>query len=68
MLWKLVFALAIIFVLTYDPNSRTLERFMVQPTATPGRECQPAHFEAVQFGKTSFACPPSANQSTGVIT
>jgi hypothetical protein len=53
MFWKLLFALAIVFVLTYDPSSRTLERFMVQPPRTPGRENQSAHFEAVQFGKST---------------
>ena len=35
MLWNVVFLLAIVFVLTYDPNSRTLEKFVGQPTAPP---------------------------------
>jgi hypothetical protein len=32
MFWKIVFLLAIVFVLTYDPKSRTLEKFVGQPT------------------------------------
>lgn len=28
MLWKYVFLMAFVFVLTYDPKSRTLEKFI----------------------------------------
>lgn len=28
MLWKYIFLLAFVFVLTYDPKSRTLEKFI----------------------------------------
>jgi len=31
MFWKIVFLLAIVFVLTYDPKSRTLEKLLVSP-------------------------------------
>jgi hypothetical protein len=63
MFWQILFAFAVIFVLTYDPKSRTLERFMVQPGT---KTCEPAHFEAVQFGKASYVCPPPPDGS-GVI-
>ena len=32
MYWEIIFLLAIVFVLTYDPKSRTLEKFVGQPT------------------------------------
>lgn len=32
-MWNLIFLLAIVFVLTYDPKSRTLETFIGQPKA-----------------------------------
>lgn len=31
MLWKLVLLLSIVFVLTYDPNSKTIERYIEMP-------------------------------------
>jgi hypothetical protein len=55
MLWQILFALAVIFVLTYNPNSRTLETFINRPI---DKSCEPSHFEAVQFAKPSYTCPP----------
>jgi len=51
-MWNLVFLLAIVFVLTYDPKSRTLEKFVGQPTPPTQKSCEPTHYEAVQFAQS----------------
>ena len=63
MFWKIVFLLTIVFVLTYDPNSRTLEKFVGQPMAAPSTEksCEHAHYEAVQFAQSPYQCPTPGN-------
>ena len=65
MLWQIVFLLAIVFVLTYDPNSRTLEKFVGQPQASPStaKSCENAHYEAVQFAQTPYDCPTSPGKT-----
>jgi len=70
MIWKIVFLLAIVFVLTYDPNSRTLEKFVGQPTKAPSTDktCEHAHYEAVQFAQTPYECPLPGKPNMGVIT
>ena len=49
MIWNTIFLLAIVFVLTYDPKSRTLEKIVGQPQATEDKPREPTHYEAVQF-------------------
>jgi hypothetical protein len=68
MIWKIVFLLAIVFVLTYDPKSRTLEKFVGQPTPSTQKSCENAHYEAVQFAQTPYECPPPGRAKMGVIT
>jgi hypothetical protein len=69
MLWKIVFLLSIVFVLTYDPKSRTLETFVGQPTTpTTQKTCENAHYEAVQFAQTPYECPTPGKTKLGVIT
>ena len=68
MFWKIVFLLAIVFVLTYDPNSRTLEKFIGQPTSPTDKSCENAHYEAVQFAQSPYECPSSGKTMMGVIT
>jgi hypothetical protein len=69
MFWKIVFLLAIVFVLTYNPNSRTLEKFIGQDLRpSTQKSCEPAHFEAVQFAQSPYDCPKSGRTSMGVIT
>ncbi len=67
MFWKIVFLLAIAFVLTYDPKSRTLEKFVGQPTPPTDKSCENAHYEAVQFAQASYECPPSGKTKMGAI-
>jgi len=54
MFWKIFFLLAIVFVLTYDPKSRTLEKFVGQPTPPTQKSCENTHYEAVQFAQTPY--------------
>jgi hypothetical protein len=68
MLWKVVFLLAIAFVLTYDPKSRTLEKFVGQTAPSTDKSCQATHYEAVQFAQGGYECPPPGRTHMGVIT
>ena len=69
MLWKIFFLLSIVFVLTYDPKSRTLETFVGQPkTPSANKSCENAHYEAVQFAQTPYECPTPGKTKMGVLT
>lgn len=57
MFWTIVFLSAIVFVLTYDPRSRTLERFVSQETPPTQKSCEPAHYGAIQFARSPYDCP-----------
>ncbi|QIG60004.1 hypothetical protein [Dishui Lake phycodnavirus 4] len=57
-LWKLIMMLGIVFVLTYDAKSGTIERFIEQPVAaaaaaqkTPGRYGDADRYHNLQFPK-----------------
>jgi len=67
MFWKILFFIAIVFVLTYDPKSRTLENMIVQNTPTIQKSCESAHYQAVQFGESPYECPPSGKTLMEVI-
>ena len=67
-MWNIVFLLAIVFVLTYDPKSRTLEKFVGQPTPSTQKSCEPTHYEAVQFAQSPYECPPPGRAHMGVLT
>lgn len=69
MLWTVIALLAIVFVLTYDPKSRTLEKFVdakQAPTKTE-KECEDPHYNAVQFGQAAYECTPSNRVKMGAI-
>lgn len=68
MFWKIIFLVSIVFVLTYDPKSRTLETFVGQPTQSTEKSCQPTHYQAVQFATSPYQCPKEGTTSMGVIT
>jgi hypothetical protein len=63
-MWNLIFLLAIVFVLTYDPKSRTLETFIGQPSPSTNT----THYEAVQIPQTPYERPPVGRMHMGVIT
>lgn len=61
--------LALLFVISYDPKSGTIEKFMnpgkpqsgccddPQYMADNKRQCQPVHFQGVTFANESYGCP-----------
>lgn len=53
--------LAFVFLITYDPRSKTLEKF-INPDY-----CEPAHYQNVQFATDEFACPREPPQYLGAI-
>lgn len=71
----------ILFVLTYDPKSRTLEKYiLVDPIqkvketrklsggANDFRACENTHYQALQFGELNPQCPqPNPQTVEGVI-
>ena len=66
-MWDLIFLLAIVFVLTYDPKSRTLETFIGQPSPSTEKSCQNTHYEAVQFAQSPYECPLPGKPNMGAI-
>ena len=67
-MWNIVFLLAIVFVLTYDPKSRTLEKYVGGPTPSTDKSCQSTHYEAVQFAQSPYECPPPGRTHMGTLT
>jgi hypothetical protein len=63
-MWNIVFLLAIVFVLTYDPKSRTLEKYVGVPTPPTEKSCQATHYQAVQFAQSPYECPPAGSSLT----
>jgi hypothetical protein len=72
--------LAILFVLTYDPKSRTLENVIESPSqkkeccndtvymANNSTQCENVHYQGVQFGNEQYGCPTRRpGQSMGAI-
>lgn len=58
--------IAILFVLTYDPKSRTLENVLEGPKpccedttymANNPTQCENVHYQGVQFGNEKYGCP-----------
>lgn len=66
-MWNLVFLIAIVFVLTYDPKSRTLEKFVGQPIAPTQKSCEDTHYQSVQFANSPYECPLPGKTQMGVI-
>jgi hypothetical protein len=54
--------------LTYNPKSRTLEKFVGQPTPPTQKSCENTHYEAVQFAQTPYECPTPGKSKMGVLT
>jgi hypothetical protein len=66
---NVLFLIAIVFVLMYDPKSRALEKFVGEPSPSTDKCCQPTHYEAVQFAHSPYDCPTCPGTTKmGVIT
>lgn len=62
MLWQFIFLLGFVFVLTYDPKSRTLEKIIV-----PNAPCKEGHYHEVQFAEKGYRCPQNRASHMGAI-
>jgi hypothetical protein len=68
--------LAVLFVITYDPKSRTLEKYIMGPAASVKAQasgpaptevqCKHPHYQARNFGEPVYDCPKS-NSKMGAI-
>ncbi len=68
---KILALVAFLFVLTYDPKSRTLENFIEGPPknkqggccsqvnyrADNPVQCEPPYYQGLQFAETELGCP-----------
>ena len=57
-MWNLIFLLAIVFVFTYDPKSRTLETFIETPKNNP-------QYETVEITQSPYESPLSGRTRMG---
>lgn len=63
-LLQLLALVAFVFVLTYDPKSRKLERIIegccnnTEHRARNPNQCESSYYQGVQFGETNYGCPP----------
>jgi hypothetical protein len=68
--WTSVILLVIVFVLTYDPKSRTLERFVNAPSPSQSSsrdpQCKHSHLQAVQFGQ-DYQCAKNLRANVGAM-
>lgn len=63
--WLLVFLLAAVFVLTYNPESRTLEKIIeVQPKQ---EQCEAERYQRLQFIGGEDACTQKGKTTMGAI-
>lgn len=62
-MWLIIFLLAFVFVITYDPKSGTLNKYIEQPNAS----CKDGHYQEIQFAQKGYACPSKENVSMGAI-
>ncbi|AUT19037.1 hypothetical protein DSLPV1_066 [Dishui lake phycodnavirus 1] len=76
-LYVVAIILAVLFVITYDPKSRTLEKYIMGPLspvnaqtakgpAPSNIQCKHPHFQARNFGEPVYDCPKS-NSKLGAI-
>ena len=69
MFWQLVFLLAFIFIITNDPNSRTLNHLVDSKQQEPAQnaECKEGHYQEIQFAQMGYDCPKENGVHMGAI-
>ena len=71
-------AITIVFMLTYDPKSGTLDKYLAKPEqkdrcqddvyrGNNPAQCQASHYDAVQFAKATYNAPSQNGTSMGAI-
>ena len=69
MFWQLIFLLAFVFVITYDPKSGTLDHLVGKKPEKPPQnaECKEGHYQEIQFGQMGYPCPTEKTTHMGAI-
>jgi len=68
MFWQLIFLLAFIFVITYDPKSGTLNHLVnEQKPPLQNAECKEGHYQEIQFAQMGYECPKDKRTNMGAI-
>ena len=68
MFWQLVFLLAFVFILTYDPKSGTLNHLVSEQKPPPqNAECKESHYQEIQFAQMGYECPQEKRTHMGAI-
>lgn len=68
MFWQLIFLVAFVFVLTYDPKSGTLDHLVKEQKPPPqNAECKEGHYQEIQFAKMGYSCPTEKTTHMGAI-
>ena len=62
-MWGLLFLLFFVFMITYDPKSGTLNKYIPIQNA----ECKDGHYQEIQFGKMGYPCPTEKKTHMGAI-
>ena len=62
-MWLILFLLAFVFIITYDPKSGTLNKYVELPNAP----CKDGHYQEVQFAQKGYQCPSKDNVNMGAI-
>lgn len=62
-MWFLLFLLAFIFIITYDPKSKTLEKYIPREPAP----CKDGHYNEIQFAQHGYECPSKDKCKMGAI-
>lgn len=63
--WTVIVLIAVVFVLTYDPKSGTIERFVGHPAAEDP-QCKHSHLQEIQFGQ-EMKCKKNSKTTMGAI-
>lgn len=62
-MWGLLFLLFFVFMITYDPKSGTLNKYIPIQNA----ECKDGHYQEIQFAQPGYQCPEDERSKMGVI-
>jgi hypothetical protein len=61
MIIGLIILIAFIFLISYDPKSRALDKYI------PNARCREGRFQEVQFAKKGYKCPTDDKTNLGAI-
>jgi hypothetical protein len=62
-MWLLLIVLAFVFVISYDPKSGTLNKYVEYPPA----QCKEGHYQEIQFAQKGYQCPENNKTKMGAI-